>query len=59
MLAEAGGDVSEIMAFLGHKTASVSQHYAKEAHRKKQATSAIRKLEDSEGARGKKGTSRE
>jgi integrase len=56
MLAEAGGDVSEIMAFLGHKTASVSQHYAKEAHRRNQAKSAVRKLEDAEGARGKKGT---
>lgn len=47
MLADAGCDTRDIQAVLGHRTAAMSEHYAKEADRKRRASAAVTKLERS------------
>lgn len=45
MLADAGCDTRDIQAVLGHRTAAMSEHYAKEADTRRRASAAITKLE--------------
>ncbi|PWC54627.1 tyrosine-type recombinase/integrase [Azospirillum sp. TSO22-1] len=52
MLADAGCDTRDIQAVLGHRTAAMSEHYAKDADRRRRATAAITKLEDARNRRG-------
>lgn len=51
MMADAGCDTRDIQAVLGHRTAAMSEHYAKEADRKRRASAAITKLEDARNRR--------
>ncbi|WP_188260819.1 tyrosine-type recombinase/integrase [Azospirillum tabaci] len=52
MLADAGCDTRDIQAVLGHRTAAMSEHYAKEADRKRRASAAITKLERARNSGG-------
>lgn len=45
MLADAGCDTRDIQAVLGHRTAAMSEHYAKGADTRRRADAAITKLE--------------
>jgi integrase len=45
MLADAGCDTRDIQAVLGHRTAAMSDHYAREADTRRRSTAAITKLE--------------
>jgi integrase len=44
-LADARATTREIMAYLGHETEAMAQHYTRGADRRRNATAAIRKLE--------------
>lgn len=45
MLADAGCDTRDIQAVLGHRTAAMSEHYARGADQRRRAAGAITKLE--------------
>jgi hypothetical protein len=44
-LADAGCDTRDIQAWLGHKTAAMAEHYAKEADQKRRVRGAVVKLD--------------
>lgn len=54
-LADAGCDTRDIQAVLGHRTAAMSEHYARGADRKRRAAAAIEKLEKAQSNKGAEG----